>query len=147
MKGFREFIMRGNVVELAVAVIIGAAFTSIVNSLVDGIFNPIIAAIFNADEINKAVWQLGPVSLGVGAVLGAVINFLLIAAVVYFVIILPMNKFNETMYVRKHGHKPGEEEAAATDVDLLTEIRDLLAAQAETGKSAPPQPGHGAHGE
>ena len=66
MKGFREFIMRGNVIELAVAVIIGAAFTSIVNSLVDGIFNPIIAAIFNADEINKAVWQLGPVSLGVG---------------------------------------------------------------------------------
>ena len=58
MKGFREFIMRGNVVELAVAVIIGAAFTSIVNSLVDGIFNPIIAAIFNADEINKAVLEV-----------------------------------------------------------------------------------------
>ena len=82
MKGFREFIMRGNVVELAVAVIIGAAFTSIVNSLVDGIFNPIIAALFNADEINKAVLQIGPVSLGIGAVLGAIINFVLIAAVV-----------------------------------------------------------------
>lgn len=146
MKGFREFIMRGNVVELAVAVIIGAAFTSIVNSLVDGIFNPIIAALFNADEINKAVLQIGPVSLGIGAVLGAIINFVLIAAVVYFAIVLPMNKFNEATYVRKHGHKPGEEEAAASETDLLTEIRDLLAARETaapgTGEAAP-----GAHRE
>ena len=158
MKGFREFIMRGNVIELAVAVIIGAAFTSIVNSLVDGIFNPIIAAIFNADEINKAVWQIGPVSLGVGAVLGAVINFVLIAAVVYFAIILPMNKLNEAMYVRKHGHTPDEEEAEVSETDLLTEIRDLLAAR-ETGaahagtietpaaaEASPSTPATGAHG-
>ncbi len=146
MKGFREFIMRGNVIELAVAVIIGAAFTSIVNSLVDGIFNPIIAALFNADEINKAVWQIGPISLGVGAVLGAVINFLLIAAVVYFAIILPMNKFNEAMYVRKHGHRPDEEEAAATETDLLTEIRDLLAAREarEGQEGAGPRGNHSA---
>lgn len=131
MKGFREFIMRGNVIELAVAVIIGGAFTAIVNALVDGIFNPIIAAIFNADDISKAVWQLGPVSLGVGAVLAAVINFLLIALVVYFVIIVPMNKLNETLYVRKHGHKPSDEEveAAPSEAELLTEIRDLLAAR------------------
>ena len=146
MKGFKEFIMRGNVIELAVAVIIGAAFTAIVNALVEGVFNPIIAAIFNADEINKAVWQLGPVSLGVGAVLGALINFVLIAAVVYYAIILPMNKLNEAAYVRKHGHKPGEEEAAASETDLLTEIRDLLAARETaapgTGEAAP-----GAHRE
>ncbi len=144
MKGFREFIMRGNVVELAVAVIIGAAFTSIVNSLVDGIFNPIIAALFNADEINQAVLQVGPVSLGIGAVFGALINFLLIAAVVYFVIILPMNKFNEAIFVRKHGHKPGEgeEEAAPTETDLLVEIRDLLAARENSGS-----PSKGSHAE
>jgi|LSQX01.3.fsa_nt_gb large conductance mechanosensitive channel len=155
MKGFKEFIMRGNVIELAVAVIIGAAFTSIVNSLVDGIFNPIIAAIFNADEINKAVWQLGPISLGIGAVLGAVINFVLIAAVVYFAIILPMNKLNEAAYVRKHGHKPEEEEAEATETDLLTEIRDLLAAResaagstgaAGSAGTADGAPSKGAHG-
>lgn len=146
MKGFREFIMRGNVIELAVAVIIGAAFTSIVNSLVDGIFNPIIAAIFNADEINKAVLQIGPVSLGVGAVLGALINFVLIALVVYFVIIMPMNKLNDTMYVRKHGHKPDEEEAAATETDLLTEIRDLLAAREPGTDKSQSKPSQGAHG-
>ncbi len=149
MKGFRDFIMRGNVVELAVAVIIGAAFTSIVNSLVDGIFNPVIAALFNADEINKAVLQIGPVSLGIGAVLGAIINFLLVAAVVYFAIVMPINKFNEAMYVRKHGHKPSEAEeaeAAASETDLLIEIRDLLAAR-ETGTQAPRSGNHGAHGE
>lgn len=135
MKGFKEFIMRGNVVELAVAVIIGAAFTSIVNALVDGVFNPIIAAIFNADEINQAVLQLGPVSLGIGAVIGAIINFLLIALVVYFVIIAPMNKLNERAYVKKHGHKPSEEEAAPSEADLLAEIRDLLATR-EGGSAA-----------
>lgn len=136
MKGFKEFIMRGNVIELAVAVIIGAAFTAIVNSLVEGIFNPIIAAIFNADEISKAVWQIGPVSLGVGQVLGAVINFVLIALVVYFVIIVPINKLNEAAYVRRHGHKPVAEEAAPSEAELLTEIRDLLAAR----DTKPPQP-------
>ncbi|CAG7611305.1 large conductance mechanosensitive channel protein MscL [Leucobacter soli] len=135
MKGFKEFIMRGNVVELAVAVIIGAAFTAIVNAIVDGIFNPIIAAIFNADEINKAVLQLGPVTLGIGAVLGAVINFLLIAIVIYFCIIAPMNKLNERAYVKKHGHAPSEAEADPTETDLLAEIRDLLAAR-ENGPSA-----------
>lgn len=146
VKGFREFIMRGNVVELAVAVIIGAAFTAIVNSLVEGIFNPIIAAIFNADEINKAVLQVGPVALGVGAVIGAIINFLLVAAVVYFAIVMPMNKFNEAMYIRKHGHKQEEEEATATETDLLTEIRDLLAAR-DASAAKPQQGSHGAHGE
>lgn len=143
MKGFKEFIMRGNVIELAVAVIIGAAFTAIVNALVEGIFNPIIAAIFNADEISAAVWQIGPVSLGIGAVVGAIINFLLIALVVYFVIIVPINKLNEAAYVRKHGHKPSEEDAEVSETDLLVEIRDLLAAR-ESGTAAT-QPTHAKH--
>lgn len=129
MKGFKEFIMRGNVIELAVAVIIGGTFTAIVNSLVEGIFNPIIAAIFNADEISKVIWQVGPVSLGVGAVLAAIINFLLVALVIYFFIIMPINKLNEQQYVRKHGHKPPVEEAPPSETDLLVEIRDLLASR------------------
>jgi len=135
VKGFREFIMRGNVVDLAVAVIIGTAFTAIVTAIVESIFNPIIAAVFNVDEISKAVWQIGPVSLGVGAVIGAVINFLLIAALVYFCVIIPINKVNETLYVRKHGHKPSEEaiDATPTETELLTEIRDLLAARENQG--------------
>ncbi|MDJ1371473.1 large conductance mechanosensitive channel protein MscL [Gulosibacter molinativorax] len=129
MKGFKEFLARGNVIDLAVAVIIGAAFTAIVNALVEGIFNPLIAAIFNADDIATATWQIGSISFGIGSVIAAIINFLLIAAVVYFVIVLPINKMNEAAYVRKHGHKPEDEEVPPSDNELLVEIRDLLAAQ------------------
>lgn len=129
MNGFKEFIMRGNVIELAVAVIIGAAFTSIVNAIVDSIINPIIAAIFNADEINSAVLQIGPVTLGIGAVIGALINFLLIAIVIYFCIIMPINKLNERLYLKRHGTLPEPEEAAASETELLAEIRDLLASR------------------
>lgn len=128
MKGFKEFIMRGNVIELATAVIIGAAFTAIVNAVVEGIFNPLIAALFNADSLAAAVLQIGPVKFGVGAVLAAIINFLIIAFVVYFAIVLPFNKLNERAYIMRHGHKPEPEVAAPTEAELLTEIRDMLAA-------------------
>ncbi|WP_311478262.1 large conductance mechanosensitive channel protein MscL [uncultured Gulosibacter sp.] len=128
MKGFKEFIMRGNVIELATAVIIGSAFTAIVNALVEGIFNPLIAALFNADSLADAVLQIGPVNFGVGAVIAAIINFLIIAFVVYFAIVLPFNKLNERAYIMRHGHKPEPEEAAPTEAELLTEIRDMLAA-------------------
>lgn len=127
MKGFKEFILRGNVVQLAVAVIIGAAFTAIVNAIVEGVINPLIAALFNADDLAAAVWTIGGVSFAIGLVISAVINFVLVALVVYFVIVLPVNKLNEAAYERKHGHKPTEEEASASETELLTEIRDLLA--------------------
>lgn len=127
MKGFKEFILRGSVIQLAVAVIIGAAFTAIVNAIVEGIINPLIAALFNADDLAAAVWQIGGVSFAIGLVLSAIINFVLVALVVYFVIIVPVNKLNEAAYVRKHGHKPTDDEASVSETELLTEIRDLLA--------------------
>lgn len=133
MQGFKDFIRRGNVIELAVAVIMGTAFTAIVNAIVESIINPVIAALFNADEITEATLQLGPVSLGIGEVIGAIINFVLIAVVVYFLIIMPINKLNERIHVRRFGYKPGEgpgeDEPAPTQEELLTEIRDLLAKQ------------------
>ena len=131
MKGFKEFIMRGNVMELAVAVIIGAAFTAIVDALVKGVLEPVIAMLFNADDIAKAGVQLGEAGpyLAYGLVIAAIIKFLLIAAVVYFALILPMNKLKEAAYLRKHGHPEPAAEETPTDVDLLTEIRDLLKGQ------------------
>ncbi|MBF4459881.1 MULTISPECIES: large conductance mechanosensitive channel protein MscL [unclassified Pseudoclavibacter] len=131
MKGFREFIMRGNVIELAVAVIIGAAFTSIVNAIVDGIFNPIIAKLFAADDIAAATVTIGTVPIGFGAVIAAIIQFVLIAAVVYFAIILPINKLNDMSYRLIHGKPKPAVEAAVTEKDVLEEIRDLLKAQQE----------------
>lgn len=132
MKGFKEFIMRGNVMDLAVAVIIGAAFTAIVDSVVKGIFEPVIAALFDTGDIATAGVQVGEAYISFGLVIAAIINFLLVAAVVYFALILPMNKLKEAAYIRKHGHPEPEAEAEITDVDLLTEIRDLLKGQAIT---------------
>ena len=98
LKGFREFILRGNVIDLAVAVVIGAAFTGIVNGLVTGIFNPVIALIFNANDLAGAGVILrdsegteNDVVLSWGLVLSALIQFLLVATVVYFALIVPMN--------------------------------------------------------
>ena len=146
INGFKEFIMRGNVIELAVAVVIGAAFTAVVNAIVDGIFNPLIAAIFNADTLkNSMTIPLGDAELSFGLVLAALIQFLLVAAVVYFAFVMPLNKLKENQARRRQAGVPLDpKKNPVTDLDLLTEIRDLLAAQngavtpvAATDASAP----------
>ena len=138
IKGFKEFILRGNVIDLAVAVVIGAAFTGIVTGLVEGIFNPVIALIFNADDLNGAGITLRPASspgaddgivLAWGRVLSALIQFLLVATVVYFALIVPMNYLKKNPFGRKKSAEEPAAPPAPTDVELLTEIRDLLRAQ------------------
>jgi len=129
LKGFKDFLMRGNVVDLAVAVVIGAAFTSIVTAFTTGLIKPLI----NAVGGTNAAQGLGFNILGsnektfmdFGSVINAAVNFVLVAAVVYFVIVLPVKKVQER---RKRGQEPGPSEP--TDVELLIEIRDLLRAQA-----------------
>ena len=126
IKGFRDFIMRGNVVDLAVAVVIGAAFGSVVGAFTDNIINPIIAAL-GGDNVNGLATQLvagnDKTVVDFGAVITAAINFVMIAAVIYLVLVVPMNKLAER---RKRGETPAEE-VPAEDVALLREIRDLLA--------------------
>ena len=132
MKGFRDFILRGNVIDLAVAVVIGSAFTLIVNQIVEAVINPAIGALFRADSLDNALLvdipttDGGTATLSFGAVIGAVINFLIIAAVVYFVLVLPVNKLRERQAAKKG---LAEEEAGPTETQLLAEIRDLLAEQ------------------
>lgn len=130
LNGFKHFIMRGSVVDLAVAVVIGTAFTALVNSLVTGLFNPLIAAVFGKSNLTK-VWAftLNKADFFPGAVLDGLVKFVVIAAVVYFVIVLPLNKLAER---RARGVEP-EPEIASADIVLLQEIRDLLAAQAQSG--------------
>ncbi|MBB4071735.1 large conductance mechanosensitive channel protein MscL [Leucobacter sp. OH2974_COT-288] len=127
LNGFKDFIMRGNVIELAVAVVIGAAFNAIVTKVVESIFNPLISAIFKADALDSAliVELPGGAALQFGAVIGAVINFLLVAAVVYFVFVVPMNKMKERQAAKAAVEET--EEPAPIEQQLLTEIRDLLA--------------------
>lgn len=131
-KGFKDFILRGNVMDLAVAVVIGAAFTAVVNALVENIFNPVIGALFQAESLNEAfivsipTFDGGSANILFGALIGAIIQFLLVALVVYFVIVLPMNKLKERQDARKG---VSDETPAATEQELLQEIRDLLAAR------------------
>lgn len=139
LAGFREFLLRGNVVELAVAVVVGTAFSKIVDSVVKGLINPLVGAIGTKDldkyssclkapcEINKATGEVTEgVPINWGPVLSASLTFLITAAVVYFLMILPMNRFKERLAARK---ATPEEAAEVSEIDLLTEIRDLLAVQ------------------
>jgi large conductance mechanosensitive channel len=90
-KGFRDFILRGNVMDLAVAVVIGAAFTAIVNALVTDIVNPLIAAVVHKPDFSALILDINGGKVKYGDFLNAIISFLLIAAVVYFVFVLPVN--------------------------------------------------------
>ena len=131
-KGFKDFLMRGNVVDLAVAVVIGSAFTAIVTAFTNGLIKPLISTIGGTDAAKGLGYQIfqnnQATFLDFGGVINAAINFVLVAAVVYFVIVLPMKHVQER---RKRGQEPGPSEP--TDVELLIEIRDLLRAQSLRG--------------
>ncbi|MEF3122361.1 large conductance mechanosensitive channel protein MscL [Kocuria flava] len=125
LKGFREFIMKGNVLDLAVAVIIGAAFAQVVNAMVEAVLMPAISALVGSPNFDSfAMVTLNGNDIRFGVLLTALVNFLLVAAAVYFAIVLPMNKMIEARN-RRLGITPAEEEADP-QVQLLTEIRDAL---------------------
>jgi large conductance mechanosensitive channel len=105
LKGFRDFILRGNVVDLAVAVIIGAAFNAIITSLVADVLNPLIAATVGKPDFSGVILHVGGGAIKVGNFFNAAISFLIVALVVYLFIIMPMNAVQARM------KKP---EAAAT---------------------------------
>ena len=122
IKGFRDFIMRGNVVDLAVAVVIGAAFGKVVEAFVNGLVNPLIAAIFgkpNLDDVGT--FEINGAHFSIGVVLTQVVNFLAVAAAIYFFVIVPVNK------LRSRLEAPAEAEADPEDIVLLRQIRDSLA--------------------
>ncbi len=139
MKGFKDFLLRGNVVELAVAVVIGAAITALVSSFTSSFLNPLIGLIGGGGETGGTATVNGQVFTW-GAFIGAIITFALTAAVIYFVVVLPIKKIAE---LRARGEEPGP--TASTDVELLTEIRDLLRGGA--GLPQAQTPTVGAHGE
>ena len=128
LKGFKEFIMRGNVVDLAVAVVIGAAFGRIVTALVEGLINPLVAAIFGKTDVTGVgKFTINNAEFSLGLVLQEIINFLFVAAAIYFLIVMPLNKLNER---RRRAAEP-EAETLTTDQELLTEIRDALRARSQ----------------
>lgn len=118
-KGFRDFLMRGNVLDLAVAVIIGAAFSAVVNSFVADIITPFIGAIVGQPDFSAIT--LGPLQLG--AFLNALLSFIIMAAVVYFLVVVPINRVMERMQRQPAAVSPP---APTREETLLAEIRDLL---------------------
>ena len=131
IKGFKEFILRGNVIDLAVAVVIGAAFTAIVNAIVTGLINPLIALVFQADSLNDIVIPVpnvrgGTTDFGIGLILAAIINFLAVAVVVYFVFVYPMNRVKDRAAAKAGVTAADEEPKLPTEQELLVQIRDLL---------------------
>ncbi|MDY5784502.1 MULTISPECIES: large conductance mechanosensitive channel protein MscL [unclassified Corynebacterium] len=141
LQGFKNFILRGNVIDLAVGVVIGSAFTAIVTAFSEAIINPLLN-VFGGAEVGGLRLPILPgrddTALDFGMLITALINFLLIAAVVYFFIVAPMNKLDE---IQKRRRGIDEDEPAPTDTELLTEIRDLLAGQApgQAGTALPPK--------
>jgi len=125
LKGFKDFLAQGNVMDLAVAVIIGAAFTQVVTALTDSVLMPLISDLVgspNFDEFAKVTINGNEIAFGV--FLTALVNFLLVAAAVYFLIVMPMNKL---LTMRRHEVEDDDE--TPEDIALLREIRDALTSQ------------------
>jgi large conductance mechanosensitive channel len=131
LKEFREFILRGNVIDLAVAVVIGAAFGALVTATVEDLFTPLIAAVGGQPDFSRLKFTVNGSEFLYGDWLNKLVSFLTIAAVVFFLVVKPMNLF----FARRKDVAP-EPEAPAEDVRLLTEIRDLLSERPDSVKGS-----------
>ncbi|MEW2526178.1 large conductance mechanosensitive channel protein MscL [Streptomyces sp. NPDC047071] len=151
-QGFKAFLTRGNVVDLAVAVVIGAAFTSVVNSVVKGVINPLVGA-FGTKDLDHyssclkdpCVVKNGEAVSGIpimwGSVLSATLSFLITAAVVYFLMVLPMSKYLAKQTARQAAKEGTQEVIEVTELEVLKEIRDALVAQRGAGGGGTGQSG------
>lgn len=127
VKGFKDFIARGNVIDLAVAFVIGAAFAMVISAIVDGLITPLIAAIFGEPDLTSvATFEVNGAVFSLGLVLDALFNFLAVAAAIYFLVVVPLNTLAER---RKRGEAAPDEPVSPTEIQLLTEIRDALEAR------------------
>jgi large conductance mechanosensitive channel len=145
LSGFRAFLLRGNVIDLAVAVVIGAAFTAVVTAFANDFLTPLVGVVGGGGKLGGSFTVHGQRFLW-GAFVSAVITFAITAAVVYFLVVLPMQALLER---RRRGQEPGPTQP--TQLELLTEIRDLLAtgrgaARRDLGVTAPGELGGGTPG-
>ncbi len=124
LKGFKDFLLRGNVIDLAVAVVIGGAFGAVVTAFATDFIGGLIGAIGGSPDFGKAGFTINGSDVILGSTVNALINFVIVAAVIYFVVVVPVGKL---MKRRKQGLEP-EVEAPDEQTLLLQEIRDLLAA-------------------
>ncbi|HEY9327574.1 MAG TPA: MscL family protein [Streptomyces sp.] len=150
LEGFKAFLTRGNVIDLAVAVVIGAAFTNIVNAVVKGVINPLVGAFGTQDLENYSSCLKGPcvtdpktgeategIRILWGSVLSATLSFLITAAVVYFLMVLPMAKYLARRAAMQAAKEGVQETMEVSELEVLKEIRDALVAQRSGGSGGP----------
>lgn len=128
LQGFKDFLLRGNIVDLAVAVVIGTAFTALVGAFTASFIDPLIGLVGGGGPDGMSV-EVNDQVFTIGAFITAVITFTITAAVVYFFVVVPMKKINE---LRSRGQEP-EPEGPSEDIALLREIRDALQRQQRPG--------------
>jgi large conductance mechanosensitive channel len=122
IKGFKDFLMRGNVVDLAVALVVGAAFGAVITAFSKGFIGGIIGAFGGSPNFDGAGFYVNHSKIIIGSTITALINFVIVGAAVYFFVVVPMNALQAR---RRSGEEPGPA-APAEDILLLQEIRDLL---------------------
>ena len=127
---FKTFISRGNVMDMAVGVVVGGAFSKIVNSLVEDIITPIVNMLTGKADVTELSVQIGTATLRYGLFLQAIINFLIIAASVFFMV-KAVNALKNIALIKNKEEEKEEEKTAETEQELLTQIRDLLADKKE----------------
>lgn len=133
LKGFKEFVLRGNVIDLSIAVVVGAAFTGIVTQLTKSFIQPLIQVVAGGG-IHGGAFIIHGVAFDWAAFINAIFNFLIIAAALYFLIVLPLNRISTIAHIldAEKAETDTKESAPAVDseeVQLLREIRDLLRKQ------------------
>ncbi|MET1064328.1 MAG: large conductance mechanosensitive channel protein MscL [Arthrobacter sp.] len=146
LKGFKNFILRGNVIELSIAVVMGTAFTALVSAFTANIVNPIIAAAggVETDGLGFHIWPGNEKTfVNFGGAVTAFVTFLITAAVVYFLFVAPMNRLNR-MVKKRVAAPERQDEPVPADTALLAEIRDLLARLADAAGTGTPQGQHAA---
>jgi large conductance mechanosensitive channel len=123
LKGFKAFMMRGNIVDLAIAVVIGAAFGAVVAALVEDFLTPLIAAVFGQNDFSSLTFSINGSVFRYGHFINVLISFISVAAAIYFIVVVPMQKLADR---RKGGDVIEDTPAPSDETVLLTQIRDLL---------------------
>lgn len=122
IKGFKDFLLRGNVVDLAVAIVVGTAFVAVVNAFAEDFIGGIIGAIGGTPDFGNAGFTVNESKIVLGTTVTALINFVIVAFAVYFFVVVPVNRLME----RRRAGQEAEVTAPSEDIVLLQEIRDLL---------------------
>jgi large conductance mechanosensitive channel len=127
IKGFKDFVTRGNAIEMAIGIVLGLAFKAVIDAIIAGFISPLVAAIFGQPNLTSiGNFTIGQGEFSIGIILQALFSFVSVALALYFVIVVPLNKLAE-----RRTRDQLAEDTGPTEIELLTEIRDALQSQSK----------------